>query len=288
MSQAKQISNSFSIKLAYFLYKIFGYNFLYFLLYLIVLIYSWLVLDVKKNLKIYYENIGLQYSYKLYCKHLFVFAITFVDRFVSRMDPSKYQFQDRWTHTDKSFFNTGGIMVFSHVGGWAMSSNSIKTDKNIHIVKSEAIKSDIAQIEKNLKTQNRYNTIDIKDGNISNMITISNALLDGDIVVMMADRPHNDKQKEKHKFFGVDAYWNKAPFEIAYKLKKSLVVYFVVYIKKQNYKMIRQSITYDYELQKDEAISDAIRQYIKIYEKTIKKYPTNWLNFYNFWQGEKI
>jgi predicted LPLAT superfamily acyltransferase len=245
-------------------------------------------LDVKKNLKIFYTNIGLKYSYGLYYKHLFVFAITFTDRFISRIDPNKYQFQDRWTYQDKSFFSTGGMMVFSHFGGWAMSANSIKTDKNIHIVKSEAIKSGISQIEKNLKTQNQYNTIDIKDGNISNMITISNALLNDDIVVMMADRPHNDKQKAKQKFFGIDAYWNKAPFDIAYKLKKSLIVYFVVYIKKQNYKMIRQNITYNYDIEKEQAIADAIQQYIKIYEQVVTKYPTNWLNLYNFWQGVKI
>ncbi len=259
---------------------------MYALLYLITFLYSIILKDVKKNLKIYYQNIGLQYSYGLYFRHLFIFATTFLDRFISRLDPQSYKFENSWTHDDTQFFDSGGVMIFSHFGGWAMSANSIKTDKKIHIVMSEKIKSGISQIEKSLKSQNKHNIIDIKDGELVNMITISNALLNDDIVVMMADRPHNDRQKVQLEFFGTKAYWNKAPFEIAYRLKKSLMVYLVVFKQKQNYKMIRQKINFDYNIDKDKAIGNAMRQYIKTYEKAVATYPTNWLNLYNFWQGE--
>ena len=40
----------------------------------------------------------------------------------------------------------------------------------------------------------------------------------------------------------------------------------------------------DFNLNEDEAIDMAVKQYVKLLEDILLKYPNQWFNFYNFWE----
>ena len=87
-----QRGSGWSIKLVFTLYKIFGYKFTYFLMFPVTFFYFLFASNVKIALKIYYAKLDIEFSNKIYYKHLFNFAICMVDRFISKYDCKSYNF----------------------------------------------------------------------------------------------------------------------------------------------------------------------------------------------------
>ena len=134
------------------------------------------------------------------------------------------------------------------------------------------------------KNNNNVNIIDLSKGSISSYITIANALLNNESVALMCDRAINTKDNYKLDFFGEKANFNKNPFVIAYKTKKPIILIFVVYEKLLQYKEIFYKIELDYNLPIEEAVTKSMEQYITYLSSILKEHPTQWFNFYNFWE----
>ncbi|WP_428028710.1 lysophospholipid acyltransferase family protein [Arcobacter sp.] len=282
--QTKQRGSGWSIQLVFNMYKIFGYNFIYYLMYPVTFFYFIFASNVKESLKIYYETLGLKFTNLIYFEHLRMFAICMVDRFISKVSPSdyKYIYDDKEELTD--ILNSGKILLLSHYGGWATASNTPHIKNKINIVMKEVLLNSIKNIENSIENKNyKVNIIDLNEGGVSSSIKIANALLSDEIVAMMGDRSNEKKYNEKVKFFDKYAGFNKNPFQIAYKLKKPIVIFFVSNIAKQTYEVKYFNIELNFNLKEKEAIDIAIKEYVKLFEDILLKYPNQWFNFYNFW-----
>ena len=126
--------------------------------------------------------------------------------------------------------------------------------------------------------------IDLGSGTIIVSVQIANALLDEEIVAMMADRAANEKSEIEIDFLGEKARFNKSPFQIAYKMNKPILVYFVIFTGMQKYKVEYLVIELDQSKKENDAIFEALTKYTTLYEEIVKKYPSQWFNFYNFWE----
>jgi len=281
--QTKQRGSGWSIKLVFNLYKLFGYKFIYYLMYPVTFFYFIFATNVKEALRIYYKQIGLEFNNWVYYEHLRVFAITMVDRFITKADPSSYTFIYDDPDRPLEIFEHATILVLSHFGGWAASSNSSRTKNRMNIVMKEALKGDIKEIEESLGYKETIKVIDINTGPIAVSIAIANALMNDEVVATMGDRASNPKANIAVEFFGKEAYFNKNPFQIAYKMRKPLVIYFVILTGMQKYKIEFYEVDIDYEEDENKAIRDAVEFYVKKYEEVLRKYPNQWLNFYDFW-----
>jgi len=282
--KVKQRGSVWSIKLAVFIYKIFGYNFIYYLLYPISFFYFIFATNVKESLKIYYEKQNIKMTSSIYFEHLRIFAICMVDRFVSKLDSNSYIFEYSDVNKQKEVLSQGTILLYSHFGGWAASANSPLVSSKINIVMQETLITGIKDIEENIDIDVNTNIIDINNGTLSVAIEIANALIDEEIVVMMVDRSANKKGEISSLFFNDYAKFNKNPFQIAYKMNKPIMAYFIVYKDKRTYEVIHIHIKIDKNLNEKDAIMKALNEYILEYEKIITKYPNQWFNFYNFWE----
>lgn len=282
--ETKQRGSAWSIKLVFNLYKIFGYNFIYYLMYPVTFFYFIFASNVRKSLKIYYIQLDKPFDLFTYYTHLRLFAICMVDRFISRLSPDSYNF----TYDNKKdltdVLNNGAILLLSHHGGWATASNAPHVKNQVNVVMQEVLLQGIKEIENSIKKQKyTVNIIDLNEGGISSSIKIANALIANEIVAMMGDRANNKKYNKKINFLGKDAGFNKNPFQIAYKLDKPVLVFFVANINKQEYHVKHLKITLDKSLKENESIEIAMKQYVKYYEYILKDYPNQWFNFYNFW-----
>ncbi len=281
--QTKQRGSGWSIALVFNLYKIFGYNFIYYLMYPVSFFYFIFAKNVKESLKIYYKNIGIKFTNRVYFEHLRIFAICMVDRFIAKVDHKNYSFLYTDISKAKKTLNEGTVLLYSHFGGWAASSNFSPVKNRLNIVMKESLLEGIKKIEDSLEIRSDINIIDLKESTLQVSIQIANALINSEIVAIMADRPTNKKAKIAVDFLGKKAYFNKNPFQIAYKSKKPILVYFVILKDKQKYKIEHSVINLDQTKNEKEAIEIAINEYIKKYEKIIKEYPNQWFNFYDFW-----
>ncbi len=100
-----------------------------------------------------------------------------------------------------------------------------------------------------------------------------------------ADRANDKKYHKKLDFFNKKAGFNKNPFQIAYKLKKSILVFFVVYTKKQTYRIKHLKIELDYSKKEDLAVEIAMKEYINIFRKNFKRVSKSMVQFLQFWEN---
>ncbi len=115
----KQRGSAWSIKLVYNLYRLFGYKFIYYLMYPVSYFYYLKAKNVKEALKIYYAQIGKEFNKKVHHDHLRHFAICMCDRFISLIDPKDYKYKiegrenlendlkKRWNFTFVSLWGLG-------------------------------------------------------------------------------------------------------------------------------------------------------------------------------------
>jgi predicted LPLAT superfamily acyltransferase len=281
----KQRGSGWSIKLAFNLYKLFGYKFIYYTMYPVSFFYFIFASNVKKSLRNYYKILGLKFNNWIYFEHLRMFAICLVDRFISKHDPDAYDFFYEKEEVIRKIMNTKTILLFSHFGGWASSASNPITTNNINIIMQEVILDSIKDIEDSIeKKTSNIKTIDQSMGQLSVSIEIANAISNNEIIAIMADRPTHDKYKFKTKFFNEDAFFNKNPFKISYKTKTPILCCFVINIGLQKYKVETIKLDLDFNLKEKEAIEIAIKEYVKLFENILIKYPNQWFNFYNFWE----
>ncbi len=284
MHKRKQRGSAWSIQLAFFLYRTFGYKFLYLLLYPITFFYFLVASNAKVALKIYYNRLDIPFTNKIYYEHLRIFAICLTDRFISKMNPEDYEFIYDDNDIPKNILEHGSILVYSHVGGWAASSTGAHVSNRINIVMQEAMLSGITQIENKLKTKSEINIIDLDQGTIAVSIQIANALLNEEVVAMMADRAANKKAEKEAFFLDEKANFNKNPFQIAYKMNKPIIAYFIIWIGMQRYKVEYIHIELDRNISEEDAIEKALILYVAKFEEIVKKHPEQWFNLYDFWE----
>lgn len=282
----QQRGSGWSIALVFNLYKVFGYKFIYYLMYPVSFFYFLFASNVKNSLKIYYKNINIEFTNKLYFKHLHTFAVCMVDRFISKVDPKSYEFTFNNKKEATKILNEGTILLYSHFGGWAASSNLANTKNKLNIVMQEVLLEKIKKIENSLEIKNNINIIDLNQGMLKVSITIANALMNNEIVAMMADRTANNKAEIKTDFFNKKALFNKNPFQIAYKTNKPILIFFIALVGIRKYKIEYKIINMDKTKNENESIDIALKEYIKEYEKILTKYPNQWFNFYDFWENE--
>jgi len=281
--QTKQRGSGWSIRLVFNLYKLFGYKFIYYLMYPVTFFYFIFAGNVKDALRIYYKHLGYEFNNWVYYEHLRMFAITMVDRFITKVSPESYEFVYDNHERIVNVFNHATILVLSHFGGWAAASNSSKANNTMNIVMKEALKGSIKQIENSLGYKTNIKVIDINTGPIAISIAIANALMNDEVVAIMGDRGANKNADIALDFLGERAYFNRNPFQIAYKMQKPIVVYFVIWIGIQKYKVEYIEIQINQTKKSEIAIDEAMKIYVHKYEEIVRKYPNQWLNFYDFW-----
>ena len=287
MSQ-KQRVGGIVVKTLYNIYLFFGYKFVYYCLYLVVLYYFLFAKNVRESLKTYYNHIGIKFSNKIFFRHLFHYAVTTSDRFISKSNPELYHIEKPQEEELKKELSSGSIILLNHFGGWATSINYMNYQNKIHIVMNEAMIQSAKNFEDIIqkKNNNNVNVIDLSQGILKSYIEIANALLDNEPVALMGDRSIDVKHNVLINFFNEKANFNKNPFRISYKTQKPIILIFIVYIEPLKYKEFFYKIELNYNLPLEEAINQGMHQSVQYLSDVLIQYPTQWFNFYNFWEKE--
>lgn len=281
--EIKQRGNAFGYKALLLAYNIFGYRLVAFILNFVALYYLFFTPSVKKSMQSYYEHQGLCLTNKMYFNHIKTFALSIFDRFVSRIKPQDLSFKiynrDILKELDK-----GGIVLLSHVGGWASAAYCLKDElPPMNIVMRESTQKNIHKVEESHKRHNEHNLkiIDLNQGSIAANIQIANALMNNELVALMADRVIDDRQTVKVEFFGSKVKINKNPFDIALRLKRPLVAIFVMNIGIKKYDLTLNII-------KQDTLELMSQSYSDMLKNILIEHPNQWYNFYDFFKQENM
>ena len=282
--EVKQRGTALGHRIILFIYNLLGYNFVALILNFVALYYFFFTPSVRRDMKSYYEAMNLELTHSRYFNHLKMFAFSIFDRFVSRIKPQDLMFCVHNSEIVKLLNEQGGIVLLSHVGSWASAAHTLEGElPRMNIVMRENTHDSIKNVEQENKRENEQsvNIIDLSQGAIASNIQIANALMENELVALMADRFVDERKKVKVTFLNRDVYINKNPFEIALRVKKPLVSIFVTNYSLQKYELKLELIEHG-------SIEEMAQSYTNILQNIIKKHPNQWYNMYNFFKEARV
>ena len=177
----------------------------------------------------------------------------------------------------------GGFVILSaHVGNYEVAGYTLaaKTKRfNALVYGGEA--QTVMQNRSHILTQNNIRMIPIQ-GDMSHLFTMSNALAEGESVSIPADRIFGSPRHVECPLFGETARLPLGPFAIAAQRDVPVIAINVMKESAKKYHIYIKQLEKEGNTLRERSRNLAL-QYAKNLEETIKDYPTQWFNYYEFW-----
>ena len=178
-------------------------------------------------------------------------------------------------------------MIFSHHGNWAQSFKIFQTyDITLNIVGDEAIDENLQKIDGATKNQH-INIISLKNG-MQAMLEIARALQNREVIIIMVDRVKEKEKSVEVDFLNKKTLLHSGGFEIAMMRQAPIVACDVVRAGDQKISIkFSDVITSDLK-NKQERLTYLAQHYATFLEASVREYPYQWFNFFDFWKtGQK-
>ena len=246
----------------------------------------------------YFKNIrkssGLKAVYQIY-QNYYVFGQTLLDRmlmFSGLKHPFLYEYIN--TNSIEKTIKDGEsvILIGAHIGNWEVANYLMKNFqcKKINVVfldaENQKIKDYILKVQGLKKIEIELNPIFLKE-DMSHIFEIHNALNNHEVVFIQGDRYLEGGKTISAEFFGHQALFPLSTFQLAARFNYPAYCIFGMKHDKFTYRLyasenIRLKAI---ELNAKPQPGHILSLYIKELEKMLNFYPTQWFNYFNFWQN---
>ncbi|MBI5848799.1 MAG: lysophospholipid acyltransferase family protein [Nitrospirae bacterium] len=201
----------------------------------------------------------------------------------------KYTFTIRGIENVEEALGTGKGIVFlaTHLGNWELGSLKLSCkDRKIHVVYAPDSSSLLGSQLRYLRDADGVQEVPLKAGNFSSL-KLLRILQEGGVVGLQGDRLTFDRGVAV-PFFGHDALFPKGPVKLAL-VSDSIVL--PIFIPITGYKTYTIIIEEPILMDRGDGLPDELKtnlhKIIRILEKYIRLYPTQWFTFMPFWEVDK-
>ena len=118
---------------------------------------------------------------------------------------------------------------------------------------------------------------------MSHLFEINNALANNEIVSMPADRVFGSPKTISVSFLGKEAKFPVGPFQTATMRGLDVIAVNVMKTSVKGYTAYVTPLVYDKSAPRKEQIRQLATSYVAELERMVKKYPTQWYNYFEFW-----
>lgn len=232
-------------------------------------------------------------------RHIHCFASTILDRvfllgdgpdrLASRFDVRVHGLDDLHAHLDQG---RGMLLFGSHLGSFEVLRvlSRQRPEYTIRVVLDKAHNQALTELLDALNPEIAATVIDAGQDGPALMLAIQQAVQGGALVALLIDRAHPGGQTAMVPFFGEDAPFPTAPWQIAAALKAPVTLGFGLYRGGKRYDLIFENFSDCIDAPRAErkaAIAALIRRYAARLEDVARRAPYNWFNFYDFWAAEE-
>jgi len=201
----------------------------------------------------------------------------------------KFDYTHEGIHHIQNMQN-GGFLIGAHMGNWEIASELLENfSVTVNILMLEAESEQIKKLLNNVQTEKKMNIIPIQD-DFSHLVAIQHALDRKELIVLHGDRFIGDAKSSLHSFFGKNARFPYGPFYLAAKFNKPISFVYALKESKSHYHFYasepREYPPLKSIAQRKEVVGLMTNEYVSLLEKMVKEYPTQWFNFYDFWEEE--
>ncbi len=227
-------------------------------------------------------------------RHFYTFAVVSVDRlFFLSGRHDKYQIQVNGAELFQGYGarKQGCILLVSHIGSFdVMRVSAVKEhDLPIRVLIDREHSSLAAELIDALDPELAAAIINPNQSAPALALTLDQAIKNGELVGIMADRAGHDERVISSEFLGGQANFPVGPWLLGLILKAPVILCFGLYQGGNRYQLNFELLTEQLSAprhQRDTEISQAMGQYARRLEYYIGQAPYNWFNFYDFWLDE--
>lgn len=180
--------------------------------------------------------------------------------------------------------NKGVIALTAHIGNWELAG--VITSLLGYRVTAIAIPyltPQITEIYKKIRESKGVEVI-LTGSNPKDFVKFKR---ENKILAILGDRVFTEKGVIVN-FMGKNAIFPRGPATLAIKLKTEFIAGFLVR-EKEKYKLFFEKIDYpDENLDEEKKIDYLLSQSVKIIERVILRYPTQWLSFQDIWTENNL
>ena len=177
----------------------------------------------------------------------------------------------------------GFLHLSSHIGNYEIAGYTLVSErKTINAVVYAHEKASVMENRNNMFTKTNIKMITLKE-DMSHLFEIDQALCNGDIVSFPTDRFMGQTKCVDALFLGKTAKFPQGPFSVAAMRGLNVLAVNVMKIGLTKYKIYVTPLHYDKEQPRKEQIRQLSGAYVAELEKRVLEYPTQWYNFFDFW-----
>lgn len=227
-------------------------------------------------------------SIALLFKNYYCFGQTIIDKVaIGNGMTDKYQFlfenYDEFLKILDS--DSGAIIIGAHIGNWQIGTPFFEDyAKKINIVLYDAEYRKIKEIMERNSVKLDYKIIPVNNNDLNHVFEIKEALDNSEYVCFQGDRFLREERVLPCKFMGYNANFPQGPYLLASKLRVPVIYYFAMREKKQTYRFHFTIAEIDKTAKSNVIQQSLLEQYASALENTVRKYPEQWFNYYDFWQ----
>jgi len=270
--------------------KYLGLSFAYFLLLFVV---SYFLFSSKKAFRAifyYFHNVlGYNTSHSLISiyKNFYYFGQIILDKIALLAGlQNKFTFnfegEEYLRQMDK-----GGLLISGHIGNWEIAGQLLnRLKKKVNIILYDAEKQQIKGYLSEVYKDRKINFIIIKE-DYSHLQEIREAFERAEIIAMHGDRFIEGNKVFQIDFLGKPAFFPAGPVNVAARFSVPVSFVFAVKETRNHYHFFAtplRNIEFSTNLKKrDNILKEAVEAYVEALESTVKRFPLQWFNYYNFW-----
>ena len=227
---------------------------------------------------------GWKSFWSVYANH-FRFGQVVLDRF-GVYAGKKYHFVSEEQHVfdEKETHEKGFVMLSSHVGNYEMAGYSLKPkSKRYNALVFAGETETVMENRQRILSQNNVRMVPVKD-DLSHLFLLNTALDDGEIISMPADRIFGSQKSVDCQFFGQMAKFPLGAFAMVAQKEVDAIAVFVMKKGLRTYHIHLRELQYDRSLSRREQMSQLAQSFATELENMVRRYPTQWFNYYDFWK----
>lgn len=220
----------------------------------------------------------------VYLNH-FRFGQVIIDRFAAyggkkfRFNYEDYELWERAEAQDDGF-----VAVCSHTGNYEMTGYSLRSMRKkynalVYLGETETVMKNRAR----MFSGNNIEMVPVM-ADMSHIFTLNTALGNGEIVSMPGDRIFGSQKFVAHKFLGKEARFPVGAFTLAASRGCQALAVFCMKEDWQTYRIIVRELSAGKAVKRNEVVENLSGSFAKALEEIVHRYPTQWFNYFDFWQ----
>lgn len=226
--------------------------------------------------------------FNVYRNH-FAFGQVVLDRFATyagvhfKLTVDGNEHYLRLNEGDKGF-----MMLSSHVGNYEQAGYALVSDRKQFYALAYAGESATVMNGRNRQFADRNIQMISVQEDMSHLFLLNKALDDGDIVSMPADRCFGSSKSVECRFLGAKAQFPLGPFATAVQKEVPTLAVMVMKTGWRSYTAFVRPVECDRTLPRRQQMADLAQRFASVLEETVRRYPHQWYNYYEFWDGTGV